>query len=97
MQAKTKIQSNVAQELAKAAAVPHAIMQQTYDYFVSQTPKDSGNARASTRLIKNTIEANYAYASELDAGSSKQSPKGMTTPALKKMQSLLDIEVKKIK
>lgn len=48
--------------------------------FVKNTPIRSGNARRSTRLNKDTIEANYPYAKRLDEGYSKQSPQGMTKP-----------------
>lgn len=48
--------------------------------FVKNTPIRSGNARRSTKLNKDTIEANYDYAKRLDEGYSKQSPQGMTKP-----------------
>lgn len=48
--------------------------------FVELTPIDTGNARRSTKLVKDTIEAKYPYAERLDKGWSKQAPKGMTQP-----------------
>ena len=39
-----------------------------------------GNARRSTELRNNNIEANYPYAQRLEEGWSKQAPKGMTDP-----------------
>ena len=52
-----------------------------FDFFVKETPVRTGNARRNTRLTqKKTIEAKYPYAAQLDEGSSKQSPKGMTQP-----------------
>lgn len=48
--------------------------------FVQNTPVRSGNARRNTKLRKDTIVANYAYAQRLDEGYSKQSPQGMIKP-----------------
>lgn len=48
--------------------------------FVKNTPIRSGRARRSTRLNKNTIEANYPYAKRLEEGYSKQAPEGMVKP-----------------
>jgi hypothetical protein len=41
-----------------------------------------GNARRKTTLKNDTIHANYAYATRLDNGWSKQSPNGMSKPAM---------------
>lgn len=54
--------------------------QQAYNYWVSITPKKTGNARRKTRLRNDTIEANYPYAVPLDEGSSSQAPDGMSRP-----------------
>lgn len=59
------------------------IPQDAYNYFVSITPIDTGNARRSTRLQGKTIEANYAYAQRLDEGYSKQAKDGMSKPTEK--------------
>ena len=48
--------------------------------WVKLTPIDKGNARRSTRLNQNTIDAQYPYAQRLDQGYSKQAPKGMSEP-----------------
>jgi hypothetical protein len=57
--------------------------------FVKNTPKKTGNAKRSTRLKGNTIEANYPYAEVLDKGrhmtsrgmrGSDQAPEGMSKP-----------------
>lgn len=48
--------------------------------FIENTPKRTGNARRSTRLRGNTIDANYAYADRLNEGWSRQSPDGMWAP-----------------
>jgi hypothetical protein len=55
---------------------------QAFDYFKSITPIRTGNARNSTQLQGNEIQANYSYASKLDGGSSKQAPQGMTKPTV---------------
>lgn len=49
--------------------------------YISLTPVRSGNARRHTKLENSqTIHANYAYATRLDNGYSKQAPNGMTQP-----------------
>ena len=65
------------------------ISQEAYKKFKDVTPVRSGNAKKSTRLEGNTINADYAYAGVLDKGrhmtrrgmrGSNQAPKGMTEP-----------------
>ena len=46
------------------------------------TPKRTGNARRKTRLAGDTIKLNYAYATELNDGASRQAPKGIIKPSL---------------
>lgn len=65
------------------------VVQQSYKFFVSITPKDSGNARRKTKLKGNVIEARYPYARVLDKGSSKQAPRGMVEPTIKFFERLL--------
>lgn len=55
---------------------------EAFKVWVQNTPVKTGNARRSTSLRGNTIEANYQYAEPLDRGWSKQSPAGMTKPTL---------------
>jgi hypothetical protein len=69
------------------------IPQDAYDYFVSITPKDTGNARRNTSLKGKTIEGNYAYAKRLDTGWSNQAPDGMIAPT----QKFIEKRVKQIK
>lgn len=57
--------------------------------FVKNTPKKTGNARNRTRVSKNTIQANYEYASELEAGRSRQAPRGMIAPTVKFIRAYL--------
>lgn len=81
---------------------------QAYDFFTygrgiidikgfRGTPIDTGNARRSTRLSKDTIIANYPYAEVLDKGrhrtdrgmrGSRQAPRGMTKPTLQYLRFL---------
>lgn len=84
-------------KLTKLENLKDKIMPKALDYFKSQTPKRSGNARGRTRLDSSkTIQANYAYAERLDQGSSKQSPQGMTKPTGKYIQQLVSNYVKRL-
>ena len=67
-------------DLKKMYQQVQALPQDAYQYFVSITPIDSGNARRSTRLQNKTIQANYPYAKRLDEGWSKQAKNGMVKP-----------------
>lgn len=60
-----------------------------YTYFVSITPKDTGNAKAKTRLVQDTIKADYPYATRLDKGYSRQAPQGMSKPTISYLQQLV--------
>lgn len=53
---------------------------EAYDVFKGETPIKTGNARRRTRLQGEVIKADYDYATELDAGKSRQAPEGMTKP-----------------
>jgi hypothetical protein len=68
------------------------IAKEAFTKFVDVTPERSGNAKRSTKLQGNTINANYAYANVLDKGrhmtnrgmrGSDQAPNGMTEPTIK--------------
>lgn len=64
-----------------------------YDVWQQNTPKLSGNARNSTKLVANNIiDANYAYADRLDQGYSKKRPQGMSKPT----EQFLNREIAKI-
>jgi len=67
------------------------IAQVAYKKFVDITPKKTGNAKRSTKLNGNNINADYAYANVLDKGrhmtnrgmrGSEQAPIGMTEPTI---------------
>lgn len=72
----------------------------TFKFFKKVTPIKSGNARRNTRYKErrnsNTILGDYDYSGVLDAGRSKQAPKGMTKPSLKELERLLKKELRKI-
>lgn len=63
-----------------------------YDFFKNITPIDTGNAKKSTKLKGDEIQANYPYAQRLDQGYSKQAPRGMTKPT----DEFIVKEIKKI-
>lgn len=63
-----------------------------YNVWQQNTPKLSGNARNSTKLVANTIDANYAYADRLNQGYSKKRPQGMSKPT----EQFLNREIAKI-
>lgn len=74
--------------------IKDTIMPIAYQDFISNTPKDSGNAKSNTQLRDNVIEAKYDYAEVLDKGlhntnkgrrGSRQAPKGMSGPTVDNM------------
>jgi hypothetical protein len=89
--------SEVSKMFDQAERVAKTLPKEAYDYFVNSTPIRSGNARRSTRLQGDTINANYAYAERLDEGYSRQAPKGMTGPTEKFLEKRIDDLIGKIK
>lgn len=90
---------NLAEKAEKQA------VKDTYDFFVKQTPIKSGNARRSTTLNRNVIEADYEYAAVLDKGrhitprgarGSYQAPEGMSRPTIKFFRSIINNLIRKI-
>lgn len=73
---KNTVVSNIKQLQNQLDKIP----QEAYNFFVKSTPKDTGNARRSTKLKGDTIEARYPYATRLNEGWSKQAPDGMVKP-----------------
>jgi len=53
---------------------------EAHKVFKDETPIKTGNARRRTRLQGEVIKADYKYATELDAGKSRQAPEGMSKP-----------------
>jgi hypothetical protein len=89
--------SEVSKLFDQAEAVAKQLPKEAYDYFVDSTPIRTGNARRSTTLRGNIINANYSYAERLDEGYSRQSPQGMTAPTEKFLQTRIDDLIGKIK
>jgi hypothetical protein len=57
--------------------------------FLVNTPIKTGNARSHTSVRNDEIRADYAYATRLDDGYSKQRPNGMTRPTIKFLQDYI--------
>ena len=96
-----QITIDTSQLQAKMRAIKNTTAQampQIYAKFVQVTPRRHGNARNSTYLSGKTIQAQYPYASVLDAGrgfrdgqmrGSDQAPDGMVRPTTIFAQSLI--------
>jgi len=79
------------------------ISQVGYDEFKTLTPVGNpqlwkskapkgyrpGNAKRSTSLTANIIDADYAYAVRLDNGYSSQAPDGMTKPTIEHIRDYI--------
>ena len=68
--------SKINKQLSQLKTVPSL----AHAHWVAITPKRTGNARRRTKLKGKSIHARYHYASELDAGASRQARKGMSKP-----------------
>lgn len=55
---------------------------EAHEFFVDVTPIRTGNAKRSTKLKNDAINADYHYAGRLQEGRSRQAPDGMTEPTL---------------
>jgi hypothetical protein len=73
---------------------PNNLAREAFDYFRGITPIRKGNARRSTHLQGDEIQADYAYAQRLDDGYSPQAPRGMTKPTEKFIQEYIRKQVK---
>lgn len=61
-----------------------------FNHFKSITPVDSGNAKRNTRKQgSDSIHADYAYATRLNKGWSKQADDGMSKPTIDEIQKYL--------
>lgn len=97
---KIKVDSSKVQKLlSQNKTLGEKIIERAYDHFVSITPVDTGNAQRNTHLIKSslTIVADYPYAYRLDTGWSKQAPRGMSNPTLRKLDEWTSDELRKMK
>jgi hypothetical protein len=84
------VNNGITASLRRIQSEMDKVPQQAYNFWVKNTPKDTGNARRKTRLKKDTIEANYAYAERLDTGWSKQAPDGMSKPTEQFVKDRID-------
>lgn len=66
--------------LRRISSALDKLPKEAYDVFKDETPIKTGNARRRTRLQGENIKADYPYATELDAGKSRQAPEGMVKP-----------------
>lgn len=84
------IERSIDKKLSKKQAELKKIPSKFYDFFLKTTPKDTGNARRRTRLVSDTIHADYPYAGRLNRGWSRQAPDGMVRPAIKYIRQLIN-------
>jgi hypothetical protein len=62
-----------------------------YDHLQKITPIDKGNARKQTKLDRDVVHADYAYAQRLDQNWSPQTKnKGLIQPTLEEVQKNID-------
>ena len=94
--AKIKVNENITKMLSTLSTNADRVAKKTYEYFVAVTPKQTGNARRKTKLAQqggnSVIQANYAYATQLDQGASSQAPQGMVQPAVRAMDKFFKEE-----
>ena len=69
--------------------------QRATDYWRSITPKRTGYARSHTRRSGDSIVADYNYAKQLDEGTSRQAPRGMSKPTEQYIAQTLKTIVRK--
>jgi hypothetical protein len=68
---------------------PNKLATEAYKFFRDVTPVKTGNARRNTHLTGDTIQGDYAYATRLDRGYSKQAPNGMSAPTERFIQDYI--------
>jgi hypothetical protein len=91
----TKLSDNITPSLGKIKNGLPLVQKQAFNKFVSLTPKKSGNARQRTKLVGDSIFANYPYATRLDNGYSSQAPQGMTKQTIEYFKQLLKRLIRK--
>jgi hypothetical protein len=90
--------SNIVDRLNKVLNTLNSqnIAKEAYTKFKDVTPVKSGNAKRSTKLQGNNINADYGYANVLDKGrhmtrrgmrGSEQAPTGMTEPTIEHIRN----------
>jgi len=101
--AKTSLKINQADMRKLQTQIDHAVdnaTEDTFEFFKKKTPKKSGNARRNTKYKERSTNAqilgDYDYSGVLDAGRSKQAPKGMTKPSLQELRKQVARNFRKI-
>ncbi len=74
------VKDDMTPSLRRISAALTKLPTEAYDFFKEETPIKTGNAKRRTRLQGQVIKADYDYATELDAGRSRQAPEGMSKP-----------------
>jgi hypothetical protein len=90
-----KVSDKMTGSLNKITAEVSKFPKEAYKYWVSKTPKATGNARRKTKLQGTTIKADYNYAAPLDRGHSNQAPRGMSKPTEDFVKKLADKKIRK--
>ena len=97
--------TNLQAKLNRLVKMRDQAMPAIYEEFVKNTPVDTGAARENTTYHSNVIQANYTYASVLDAGrgfrdgqmrGSDQAPHGMVEPTVEYAKKLVPQIVAKL-
>lgn len=80
---------NIDRRIEKLEREFQKIKDEAHKKFVQETPIDTGNARRSTDLRGNEIQANYDYSVKLQNGYSRQAPDGMTDPTIEHVRKFI--------
>jgi len=90
-----KVNDKMTPSLKKLEKNLQTVPKKAYNYWVSKTPKRSGNARRRTSLKDSTIVADYGYAQRLDQGWSSQARNGMSKPTIDFVKKLIKSMMRK--
>ena len=76
--------NNISRKLTELSQAldPKKLAKLAYQEWIKNTARRSGNAQRKTRLDRDTIHADYAYAQRLDQGWSTLKPEGMSKPTI---------------
>ena len=74
------VKDDMTPSLRRISAALTKLPSEAYTIFKDETPIKTGNAKRRTRLQGQVIKADYDYATELDAGKSRQAPECMSRP-----------------
>jgi hypothetical protein len=74
------VRNTMTPSLRRITAALDKLPREAHKVFKDTTPIKTGNAKRRTRLQGEVIKADYNYATDLDAGKSRQAPRGMSKP-----------------